>query len=96
MEEITLYPSMLHYGEKIEAVDKIRLLMGLSGYSRNEYTIEPNFKYMKVGYWRPISNIQVSYINEHSELAVIKEESWFDDDCGELYAYDILFLQGVV
>ena len=80
---------------KAQAVDKIRLLMGLSGFARSEYYISKSNSYIRVGYWNPLYPPIVNYINKHSKHAVINEVSFHDDDCGELYSYDILYLQGV-
>lgn len=80
---------------KAQAVDKIKLLMGLCGFARSEYYISKSNSYIRVGYWKPLYPLIVYYINAHSKHAVINEVSFHDDDCGELYSYDILYLQGV-
>jgi len=73
-----------------EDEDKVNLLLKLYGYNNVvfKYSIGRESRYIRIGYWTPISKEDLKQIHIHSNLQ-LEEISIFDDDCGYKYWYEI-------
>ena len=71
--------------------DKIKLLMVMEGYDRHRISFRGDSRrYMVYKYWEPINNHSLEYVSTHTN-AVFNVEELYDDDCGWLYSYNILY-----
>ena len=73
-----------------EDEDKVKLLLKIYGYNDVvfKYSIGNESRYIRIGYWTPISKEDLEQIHINSNLR-LEEVSIFDDDCGYKYWYNI-------
>ena len=80
---------MFNWGNVME--DKIKLLMVMEGYDRHRISFRGDSRrYMVYKYWEPITDHSLEYVSIHTN-AVFNVEEIYDDDCGFLYSYTILY-----
>jgi hypothetical protein len=69
---------------------KAKLLLRMKKYDRVQFkTSLDNTRYIRIGYWEPISPNDIDYVHKNSKIRLDKI-SVFDDDCGYKYWYPIL------
>ena len=69
---------------------KVKLLLRMKKYDRVQFrTALDNTRYIRIGYWEPISPNDIDYVHKNSKIRLDKI-SVFDDDCGYKYWYTIL------
>tara|TARA_Y100001963_G_C6758432_1_gene438134 strand:+ start:104 stop:394 length:291 start_codon:yes stop_codon:yes gene_type:complete len=79
------------YPPKNGIENKIVLLLGMKGYNKDDIhfrTSLDDVRYLRIGYWDFIEKNDLDYIQIHSGAA-IDEVSWYDDDCGWEFAYNL-------
>ena len=75
--------------------DKIKLLLVMKGYTktdihfRGDLDTKKDSRYIRNGYWGHIDTNDIDYVSKICGIT-INEFSFFDDDCGWKYCYDII------
>lgn len=76
--------------------DKIKLLLVMKGYKRadihfrdSSHRTKEDGRYIRNGYWEHIEDEDIQYVSELCKVA-INEFSFYDEDCGWNYCYDII------
>tara|TARA_R100000656_G_scaffold7903_4_gene9125 strand:+ start:3919 stop:4239 length:321 start_codon:yes stop_codon:yes gene_type:complete len=84
------------YPPKSGIENKIVLLLGMKGYNKDDIHFKTSLddvRYLRIGYWDFIESNDFDYIQIHCDT-VIDEISWYDDDCGWQFAYDLTNSEG--
>ena len=69
---------------------KAKLLLRMKKYDRVQFkTALDNTRYVRIGYWEPISPDDIAYVQKNSKIKLDKISIW-DDDCGYKYWYPIM------
>ena len=86
----TMVKNSVHNSSMSEDEDKVNLLLKIYGYESVEfkYSISQESRYIRIGYWKPISKEDLAQIHIHGNLQ-LEEISIYDDDCGYKYWYNI-------
>ena len=93
-EKITMsarYDEMYPHTTHLEG--KIRLLLVMKGYNRHNIHFRNSMgtdkRYLRNAYWEGIDNNDINYVQEHTKCK-LEEWSVYDEDCGYLFAYNII------
>ena len=81
-----------YYPELTPIEAKIKLLLVMQGHNKGDihFRNAPNNKrYLRLGYWKSLHLKDIEYI-ERIERVSIEEFSFYDDDCGWKFGYDII------
>jgi len=86
----TLLPTLKPLENLSEDEDKLKLLLKVYGYPYVVFknSIDNEYRYIRIAYWKPISKEDLAKTHVYSNLQ-LEEVRFYDDDCGYKYWYNI-------
>ena len=68
---------------------KVKLLLTMKKYDKIQFKDSlDGDRYIRIGYWKPMENDDIDYVEQHSNIKLTPNVLW-DDDCGWKYWYSI-------